>query len=127
MPETIVLAYSGGLDTSVATKWLQEERGYDVVCMMADLGRLPDIEDARARGLGAGAKAVHVVDARDDFLRYFVFPALAAGAVYEGAYPARHGPRKAADREAARRQGARGRGHRCRPRLHGQGQRPGAL
>ena len=87
MPETIVLAYSGGLDTSVATKWLQEERGYDVVCMMADLGRLPDIEDARARGLGAGAKAVHVVDARDDFLRYFVFPALAAGAVYEGAYP----------------------------------------
>jgi argininosuccinate synthase len=87
MPETIVLAYSGGLDTSVATKWLQEERGYEVVCLMADLGRLPDVESARARGLGAGAKAVDVVDAREDFLRYFVFPALAAGAVYEGSYP----------------------------------------
>ena len=87
MPETIVLAYSGGLDTSVATKWLQLERGYDVHCLMVDLGRLPDVEQARARGLGAGAKAVEVVDAREDFLRYFVFPALAAGAVYEGAYP----------------------------------------
>ena len=87
MPETIVLAYSGGLDTSVATKWLQEERGYDVVCLMVDLGRLPDIESARERGLSAGAKEVAVVDAREDFLRYFVFPALQAGAVYEGAYP----------------------------------------
>ncbi|RLT44371.1 MAG: argininosuccinate synthase [Chloroflexi bacterium] len=87
MPETIVLAYSGGLDTSVATKWLQLEKGYDVVCLMVDLGRLPDIEQARSRGLGAGAKAVDVVDAREDFLRYFVFPALAAGAVYEGSYP----------------------------------------
>jgi argininosuccinate synthase len=87
MPETIVLAYSGGLDTSVATKWLQEERGYDVVCLMVDLGRLPDVSEARARGLSAGAKAVDVVDARADFLRYFVFPGLQAGAVYEGSYP----------------------------------------
>ncbi len=87
MPDTIVLAYSGGLDTSVATKWLQEERGYDVVCLMVDLGRLPDIESARQRGLSAGAKEVAVVDAREDFMRYFVFPALQAGAVYEGAYP----------------------------------------
>jgi argininosuccinate synthase len=82
-----VLAYSGGLDTSVATKWLQEERGYEVVCLMVDLGRQPDVEEARARGLSAGAKAVDVVDARADFLRYFVFPGLQAGAVYEGAYP----------------------------------------
>ena len=87
MPETIVLAYSGGLDTSVATKWLQEEKGYDVVCLMVDLGRLPDVPSARERGLSAGAKDVAVVDARDDFLRYFVFPALQAGAVYEGSYP----------------------------------------
>ncbi len=87
MPETIVLAYSGGLDTSVATKWLQEARGYDVVCLMVDLGRQPDVESARERGLSAGAKAVEVVDARADFLRYFVFPALQAGAVYEGIYP----------------------------------------
>jgi argininosuccinate synthase len=87
MAETIVLAYSGGLDTSVATKWLQEARGYEVVCLMVDLGRLPDVEAARARGLKAGARAVEVVDAREDFLRFFVFPALAAGAVYEGSYP----------------------------------------
>ena len=87
MPETIVLAYSGGLDTSVATKWLQEEKGYEVVCLMVDLGRLPDVPSARERGLSAGAKDVAVVDAREDFLRYFVFPALQAGAVYEGSYP----------------------------------------
>ncbi|MGE0134105.1 MAG: argininosuccinate synthase [Dehalococcoidia bacterium] len=87
MGETIVLAYSGGLDTSVATKWLQEAHGYDVVCLMVDLGSLPDIEGARERGLTAGALEVDVVDAKDDFLRYFVFPALGAGAVYEGSYP----------------------------------------
>ncbi len=87
MAETIVLAYSGGLDTSVATKWLQEERGYDVVCLMVDLGKLPDVESARERGLRAGATAVDVVDAREDFLRFFAFPGLAANAVYEGAYP----------------------------------------
>ena len=87
MAETIVLAYSGGLDTSVATKWLQEERGYDVVCLTIDLGRLPDVAAARTRGFAAGAKAVELVDAREDFLRFFAFPALAANAVYEGAYP----------------------------------------
>jgi argininosuccinate synthase len=87
MSDTIVLAYSGGLDTSVATKWLQEERGYDVVCLLADLGNQPDVASARERGLGAGARSVEVVDARDDFLRYFAFPALAANALYQGGYP----------------------------------------
>ena len=87
MADSIVLAYSGGLDTSVATKWLQEERGYEVVCLTIDLGNLPDIDAARERGLAAGAKAVEVVDAREDFLRFFAFPALAANAVYEGGYP----------------------------------------
>jgi argininosuccinate synthase len=83
----IVLAYSGGLDTSVATRWLQEARGYEVHCLMVDLGRLPDVELARERARLAGASGLDVVDARADFLRYFVFPALAAGAVYEGSYP----------------------------------------
>ena len=87
MPDTIVLAYSGGLDTSVATKWLQKERGYEVVGLMVDLGNIEDVEGARARGLSAGAKEIALVDAREDFLRYFAFPALAANAVYEGAYP----------------------------------------
>jgi argininosuccinate synthase len=87
MAEKIVLAYSGGLDTSVACKWLQEARGYDVVCLTADLGNLPDVEGIKQRGAEAGALEVSFVDAREDFLRYFVFPALAANAVYEGAYP----------------------------------------
>ena len=87
MSDTIVLAYSGGLDTSAAVKWLQEERDYEVVCLLADLGNVGDIEGAERRAGEAGAKEFAVVDAREDFLRYFAFPALAANAVYEGAYP----------------------------------------
>lgn len=87
MAEKIVLAYSGGLDTSVATKWLQEERGYDVHCLTVDLGNLPDMEGARQRGEEAGALAVDVIDAKADFLNYFVFPALQANALYQGEYP----------------------------------------
>ena len=87
MSDTIVLAYSGGLDTSAAVKWLQEERDYQVVCLLADLGNVGDIEGAERRAGEAGAKEFAVVDAREDFLRYFAFPALAANAVYEGAYP----------------------------------------
>jgi argininosuccinate synthase len=87
MAEKIVLAYSGGLDTSVACKWLQLERGYEVHCLTVDLGNLPDVESAKQRGLSAGAVEVDVVDAKEDFLRYFVFPALGANVVYEGRYP----------------------------------------
>ncbi len=87
MAESIVLAYSGGLDTSVATKWLQGQYGYDVICVTIDLGNLPDVDAARERGLAAGAKSVETIDAREDFLRFFAFPALAANAVYEGQYP----------------------------------------
>jgi argininosuccinate synthase len=87
MPETIVLAYSGGLDTSVATKWLQEARGYEVVCLTVDLGNLPDLDTARERALAAGAKALDIIDAKEDFLKFFAFPALAANAVYEEGYP----------------------------------------
>ena len=87
MADKIVLAYSGGLDTSVACKWLQEERDYEVHCLTVDLGNLPDVDSARERGMSAGAVAVDVVDAKADFLRYFVFPALGANVVYEGRYP----------------------------------------
>ncbi|MDA0364751.1 MAG: argininosuccinate synthase [Chloroflexi bacterium] len=87
MADKIVLAYSGGLDTSVACKWLQEERGYEVHCLTVDLGNLPDVDSARERGLSAGAVSVDLVDAKEDFLRYFVFPALGANVVYEGRYP----------------------------------------
>jgi argininosuccinate synthase len=83
-----VLAFSGGLDTSVAVRWLQDELGYDVVTLTADLGgegRDPD--DITARALRAGATAAHVIDARRVFVEHFVFPTLSAGALYEGVYP----------------------------------------
>ena len=87
MAERIVLAYSGGLDTSAATKWLQEDRGYEVICLLIDLGNVDDLEGAERRAHEAGAIEYAVVDARADFMRYFAFPALAANAVYEGEYP----------------------------------------
>ena len=87
MAEKIVLAYSGGLDTSVAVKWLQEERGYEVHCLTVDLGNLPDMDGAQRRGGEAGALSVDVIDAKADFLNYFVFPALQANALYQGEYP----------------------------------------
>jgi argininosuccinate synthase len=84
---TIVLAYSGGLDTSVAIRWLAEHYDASVVTLTADLGQGRDVEEIRRRALRIGAKEALVVDARDMFVEYFVFPALRAGAVYEGQYP----------------------------------------
>jgi len=83
-----VLAYSGGLDTSVAVHWLQEELGFEVITLTADLGG--EGRDAAAiteRALRAGAVAAHVVDARRVFVEHFVYPTLSAGALYEGVYP----------------------------------------
>jgi len=87
MAEKIVLAYSGGLDTSVAAHWLRVERGYEVHCLTVDLGNLGDVEGAKRRGVEAGAVEVDIVDAKEDFLKYFVFPALGANVTYEGRYP----------------------------------------
>ena len=87
LPGTIVLAYSGGLDTSVAIRWLAEHHDADVVTVTADLGQGRDIAAIRERALRIGAREALVVDARDMFVRYFVFPALQAGALYEGQYP----------------------------------------
>ena len=87
MAKKLVLAYSGGLDTSVAVRWLTVERGYDVVALLVDVGIDRDRATTEARALSAGAVAFHWLDARDDFIRYFAFPALAAGAVYQGHYP----------------------------------------
>ena len=86
MAEKLILAYSGGLDTSVAVRWLTE-RGYEVIALTADLGVDPNRATGEKRALAAGAVAYHCIDARDDFIRYFAFPALAAGAVYQGRYP----------------------------------------
>ena len=86
MPK-LVLAYSGGLDTTTAITWLTKERGYDVVALNIDVGMSRDQAVLEERGIAAGAARVIVEDAREDFLRYFAFPALAAGARYQDAYP----------------------------------------
>ena len=86
MADKLILAYSGGLDTSVAVRWLSE-RGYDVIALTADVGLDRDAATLQERAKGAGAVDFRFVDARQDFIRYFAFPALAAGAVYQGRYP----------------------------------------
>jgi argininosuccinate synthase len=87
MSEKLVLAYSGGLDTSVAIRWLKEERGYDVIALTVDVGQERDISQVQKRAEATGATKALVSDGRDLFVRYFVFPALAAGALYQGVYP----------------------------------------
>ena len=83
----VVLAYSGGLDTSVAIPWISEQYGYEVVALTIDLGGQEKLSDVKTRAIKAGAIAAYVVDARETFVEDFVFPALQAGAIYEGEYP----------------------------------------
>jgi argininosuccinate synthase len=84
---TVVLAYSGGLDTSVAIRWIKEHYDLDVITVTIDVGNDRDLPAIAARGEKIGAVKALVVDARADFVRYFLWPALQAGAVYEGHYP----------------------------------------
>ena len=86
MSKRLVLAYSGGLDTSVAIHWLAE-RDYEVLALAIDLGEAKDLDVIQRRALKHGATKSFVVDARDLFLRHFVWPTLQAGALYEGRYP----------------------------------------
>ncbi len=83
--EKVVLAYSGGLDTSVIIKWLME-RGHEVVCYMADLGQGADAVSGRKRAIKIGATKCLVGDLRKEFVTDYVFPALKAGALYQGKY-----------------------------------------
>jgi argininosuccinate synthase len=83
----LVLAYSGGLDTTTAIKWLTVEQGYDVIALNLDVGKSREQPVVESRALAAGAIKVRVIDAREDLIRYFAFPALAAGAMYQDAYP----------------------------------------
>jgi argininosuccinate synthase len=87
VPDTIILAYSGGLDTSVALRWLADHHRADVVAMLVDVGQGVDVDEAAERAAGAGASDVVVVDAREQFAREYVLPVLQAGALYEGRYP----------------------------------------
>src|SRR5678815_301030 len=82
----LVLAYSGGLDTSVAMEWIRETYGCQVVAFCADVGQGEDLEAARQKALKLGAVSAHVADMREEFVRDYVFPAIRAGAVYETDY-----------------------------------------
>ncbi len=87
MTDTVVLAYSGGLDTSVAVPWLRETRGVEVVTLTADVGAGAASDEVLARALAGGAREALAVDARDAFVTEFVWPTLQAGARYQGVYP----------------------------------------
>ena len=85
-PKKVVLAYSGGLDTSIILKWLQTEYGCEVVTFTADLGQGEELEPARAKAEMMGASSIYIEDVREEFVRDFVFPMFRANSVYEGLY-----------------------------------------
>jgi len=85
-PKKVVLAYSGGLDTSVILRWLIERYACEVVAFCADLGQGEELLTVRDKALRTGARSVHMLDLREEFVRDFVFPMLRANAVYEGGY-----------------------------------------
>jgi argininosuccinate synthase len=87
MPSTIVLAYSGGLDTSIIVPWLREQYGARVICVAADIGQGErELAGVRAKALASGAEECYVEDLREEFVRDFIFPTLRAGAVYNRKY-----------------------------------------
>ncbi len=85
--QRIVLAYSGGLDTSVAIPWMAEKYDAEIIAVTMDLGQGQELEEVRDRALAAGAVRAHVLDLREEFAREYVLPALKADAIYEDRYP----------------------------------------
>ena len=84
--EKVVLAYSGGLDTTVIIPWLKENYDYDVIAVCIDVGQGDDWEAIKGRALKTGASACYVVDARQEYIEEYIWPALKANAVYEDEY-----------------------------------------
>ncbi len=82
----IVLAYSGGLDTSIILKWLKNEYGAEIVAFSADLGQGDELAPVREKALKTGASTVYIDDLREEFVRDFVYPMFRANAIYEGHY-----------------------------------------
>jgi len=87
MSDKVVLAYSGGLDTSVAIKWLKEKYNLDVIALTIDVGNEREFSAIQQKALKVGAIKAMVIDAKELFVKYFIFPALQADALYEGQYP----------------------------------------
>ncbi len=87
MAEKVVLAYSGGLDTSVSIKWIKEKYGLDVVTCTVDVGQQEDLSGIGERGREIGAVNHYQIDAKDEFVKRFVFPSIKANSLYEGSYP----------------------------------------
>jgi argininosuccinate synthase len=86
VPKKVVLAYSGGLDTSIIIPWLKEKYGCDVVAMVGDVGQEEDLEAAKKKALATGASAAYIEDLREEFITGYIWPTLRAGAVYEHKY-----------------------------------------
>ena len=84
----VVLAYSGGLDTSIILKWLQDEYDAEVITFTADLGQGEEVEPARAKAIACGIKPenVYILDVKEEFVKDYVFPMFRANAIYEGEY-----------------------------------------
>ncbi|MFA7387917.1 MAG: argininosuccinate synthase [Thiohalobacteraceae bacterium] len=82
----VVLAYSGGLDTSIILKWLQDQYGCEVVTFTADIGQGEEVEPARAKAKAMGVKEIYIEDLREEYVRDFVFPMFRANTIYEGEY-----------------------------------------
>ena len=85
-PKKVVLAYSGGLDTSIIIPWLKENYGCEVIAMIGDVGQQEDLEAARKKALATGASKAMIEDLREEFVRDYIWPTLRAGAVYEHTY-----------------------------------------
>ena len=81
--EKVILAYSGGLDTSIIIPWLKETYGYEVIAVAGDVGQGEELEPLKEKAIKTGASKIYIEDIKDDFVDNYVFPTLKAGAVYE--------------------------------------------
>ena len=84
--KSVVLAYSGGLDTSIMIPWLKENYDVDVIAMCANLGQADELDGLEEKALNTGASKVFIEDLREEFITDYIYPTLKAGAVYEGKY-----------------------------------------
>ncbi|HOA32119.1 MAG TPA: argininosuccinate synthase, partial [Clostridia bacterium] len=84
--EKVVLAYSGGLDTSIIIPWLKENYDYEVIAVAADVGQGEELEPLREKAIRTGASKIYIEDLKHDFVTNYIFPTLKAGAIYEGDY-----------------------------------------